>query len=223
MATTPLPNSGLAVSSFLTKSDPSSLTSDPGGLARQAVLKCLVRAQEPERATLDAGPPAVKQRRLLETRSRHLPISPTSLPAARAPAPYPQNLTPTPFHLWPHCLAQDWLRMWTPAAAVLACPGTPNEADQEQIKDTMIHAWEEDTQVSYGASLLMWHCFCDGRAMPETERAPASQPLLSAFVAHMAAVYSGKTISNYLNGVQAWHLLHSVPWLLEKREMDTIL
>jgi hypothetical protein len=39
----------------------------------------------------------------------------------------------------------------------------------------------------------------------------------------MAAAYSGKTISNYLNGVRAWHLLHGVPWALEKREMDTML
>lgn len=55
------------------------------------------------------------------------------------------------------------------------------------------------------------------------ERAPASQALLSAFVAHMATAYSGKTISNYLNGMRARHLLHNVPWLLEKREMDAML
>ena len=115
--------------------------------------------------------------------------------------------------------------MWVPATAAPTLLGTPvlNEADREQTKDTMLHVWEEDTQVSYGAGLLMWHCFCDGKAIPELERAPASQPLLSAFVAHMAVAYSGKTISNYLNGVWAWHLLHSILWLLEKREMDTML
>lgn len=87
----------------------------------------------------------------------------------------------------------------------------------------MVHAWEEDTREVYGSGLLMWHCFCDGRATPEQDRAPASQALVSAFVAHMAAAYSGKTISNYLHGVRAWHILHSVPWHLEKGEMDTIL
>ena len=86
----------------------------------------------------------------------------------------------------------------------------------------MLHAWEE-TRISYGAGLLMWHCFCDSKGLPEAERAPASQVLLSAFVAHMAAAYSGKTISNYLNGVRAWHLLHGLPWVLDKREMDTML
>jgi len=87
----------------------------------------------------------------------------------------------------------------------------------------MVHAWEEDTREAYGAGLLMWHCFCDGRAVPERERAPASQPLVSAFVSHMATAYSGKTISNYLHGVRAWHVLHSIPWHLEKNEMDAML
>lgn len=69
----------------------------------------------------------------------------------------------------------------------------------------------------------MWHCFCDGRGIPEQERAPANQALVSSFVAHMAAVYSGKTISNYLHGVRAWHIMHSVPWRIEKMEMEVML
>ena len=87
----------------------------------------------------------------------------------------------------------------------------------------MVHAWEEDTRTAYGAGLLMWHCFCDDKSVPEQDRAPATQTLLSAFVAHMAAAYAGRTISNYLNGVRAWHILHSVLWGLEKKEMDTML
>ena len=87
----------------------------------------------------------------------------------------------------------------------------------------MLHAWEEDTRVAYGAGLLMWHCFCDSRDIPERERAPENQALLSAFVAYLAATYSGKTIAGYLSGVRAWHLLHSLPWVLNKNEMDTML
>ena len=77
--------------------------------------------------------------------------------------------------------------------------------------------------MAYGAGLLMWHCFCDSKGVTERERAPASQGLLSAFVAHMAAAYSGKTIAGYLSGVRAWHLLHGIPWALEKKEMDIML
>ncbi|KAH9037602.1 hypothetical protein EDB85DRAFT_2142292 [Lactarius pseudohatsudake] len=39
----------------------------------------------------------------------------------------------------------------------------------------------------------------------------------------MAAAYSSKTISNYLNSICTWHILHSVPWVLDKKEMDTML
>lgn len=54
--------------------------------------------------------------------------------------------------------------------------------------------------------------FCDEReACPEQGRAPATQALLSVFVAHLATAYSGRTISGYLNGVRAWHILHSLP------------
>ena len=43
---------------------------------------------------------------------------------------------------------------------------------------------------------------------------------MSAFASHMAAMYYSKTISNDLNGVRMWHILHRVSWALDKREMD---
>jgi hypothetical protein len=136
----------------------------------------------------------------------------------------PPKLTPVPSLLCLHCLARDRLMLWVPADH----PPTPSEhvlssTERKQIKDTMIHAWEEEMQTSYGAGLLMWHCFCDSKGVSEQERAPACQNLLSAFVAHMATAYAGKTISSYPNSVRAWHLLHSVPWALEKAEMDIML
>ena len=136
-----------------------------------------------------------------------------------------QNLTPIPSILRPHCLAKDQLRMWIPASTHPASPDNiaANTNEQNRVKDTMVHAWEEDTRTMYRTGLLMWHCFCDEMGVSEWGRAPASQALLSAFVTHMATSYSRKTISNYLNGVQAWHILHSIPWGMEKAEMDTIL
>ena len=77
--------------------------------------------------------------------------------------------------------------------------------------------------MSYGAGLLMWHCFCDEKGIPEDGRAPATQALLRSSWHTWPAAYSGKTISGYLNGVRAWHILHSLPWALEKKEMDTML
>ena len=86
-----------------------------------------------------------------------------------------------------------------------------------------MHAWEEDTRVAYGAGLLMWHCFCDAKSIPEPGRAPATQAVISAFITHLASAYSGKTISGYLSGVQAWHILHGLPWVFDKKVVDTML
>ena len=115
--------------------------------------------------------------------------------------------------------------MWTPIfpAPEPTDANAHNEVEQEQVKEIMIHAWEEDTRIAYGAGLLMWHCFCDEKGVREEERAPATQDLVSVFVAHLAAAYSGKTISGYLNGVRAWHILHGLRWSLEKQKMEAIL
>jgi hypothetical protein len=87
----------------------------------------------------------------------------------------------------------------------------------------MSHAWEEDTRETYGSGLLVYHVYCDNKNITEHERAPASQLLLSGFVSSLAVSYSGKTISNYFYGVRAWHILHGMPWRLEKAEMETML
>lgn len=51
-------------------------------------------------------------------------------------------------------------------------PSPVNDALCEHVKDTMIHTWEEDTHEAYGSLLLMWHCFCDHKAVPKFDRAP---------------------------------------------------
>ena len=65
--------------------------------------------------------------------------------------------------------------------------------------------------------------FFDMRGVPEAERAPASRVLLLSFVSTLAAAYSGSAVSNYLYGVQAWHILHGVLWRIERIEMHTVL
>jgi hypothetical protein len=175
--------------------------------------------------TLDPEPRQLKRCKPAEAHQWDIPPPPTITQPNKRPTPYLPNLTPMPSPLRPHCLAKDRLRLWAPAIPQPPVQGNSvlSEAEHTRIKDTMIHAWEEDMRASYGAGLLMWHCFCDSKGVPEPDRAPASQTLLSAFVAHMAAAYSGKTVAGYLSGVRAWHLLHGVPWVLEKKEMDTML
>ena len=231
---TPLPEVAFPPSNSFSMNSPSQTSStlswsvsDPAQLVRNAALKRL--RQAPDLTECDRGTHHLEEHRKrhkpTEARPRPLPIPQASTPSPREPAPYPRNLTPIPSRLRPHCLARDRLKRWIPFHCFR--PNiehtTINDTDRERVKETMIHAWEEDTRAAYGAGLLMWHCFCDSRAIPEPERAPASQALVSAFVAHMAAAYSGKTISNYLYGIRAWHMLHSVPWQVESSEMETML
>lgn len=65
--------------------------------------------------------------------------------------------------------------------------------------------------------------FCNKKSIPEEDRAPASHILLLSFVSTLTGAYSGSTISNYLYGVRAWHILHGVPWQVEKPEMEVML
>ena len=98
-----------------------------------------------------------------------------------------------------------------------------SRAEQDQVKEMMLHMWEEDTRVSYGAGLLMWHCFYNGKGAPEEGRALATQVLLLVFIVYLASTYSGRMIVGYLSRVRAWHILHGLPWALEDNKMTTML
>jgi hypothetical protein len=39
----------------------------------------------------------------------------------------------------------------------------------------------------------------------------------------LAGSYSGSTISNYVHGIRAWHILHGLEWRLNPLEMDALL
>ena len=203
-------------------------TFDAGEIARKVAAKNLVRQRSPGAEGVESSddtPRAPKQRKVLEARARNLPIPPPNPSATKGPAPYPQHLTPTPSHLHPHCLAKDRLRLWSPTSRVSVPNGslTVNEVEHVCVMEIMLHAWEEDTRVAYGAGLLMWHCFCDEKGTSEEARAPVAQSLISTFIAHLVATYSGRTISGYLSGVRAWHMLHGLLWVLKNCEMDVML
>ena len=148
----------------------------------------------------------------VEGKLRNMPLPPFLLPKRR-PGPYPCNLTLKISSRHPHCLASDRLRCWLPAAprgatggeqkvsGTLNGPHVFAKEDHQCIVDVMSHTWEEDTQETYGSGLLVYHVYCDGKNIPEHERALASQLLLSGFMSTLAESYSGKTISNYFYGV----------------------
>lgn len=146
------------------------------------------------------------------------------------PAPYRAGLTPLPSPLRPHCLAREQLRLWTPIPSRNTTDRSRHplhlpEAELAQILDFMSRAWEEGTRESYGTGLLIYHVFCDQRVplVPEFQRAPISPTLLMAFISCLAGSYAGKTLSNYMHGVRAWHVLHGVPWSINENELEAAL
>lgn len=84
-------------------------------------------------------------------------------------------------------------------------------------------AWSENTRGVYGSGLLAFHVWCDRAHVSERDRAPASGSLISLFISSMAGGFAKDTVSNYLAGVRAWHILHYIPWNIDQPQYQTML
>ena len=164
-----------------------------------------------------------------------LPIQPSShfssiLPVQNPSAvislhKYPTNLTPTILDLCPHCPACDKLRLWKPTF-VRSSSGLPLEItdlDIDRLIMVISSSWQPTTHETYGAGLLVFHIFCNQRAIPEDQRCPADPLLMLTFISSCASSYSGKTLANYFYSICAWHTLHSTPWHMNAAEMKAAL
>jgi hypothetical protein len=66
--------------------------------------------------------------------------------------------------------------------------------------------------------------FLQWQVDPRAQKSPSQPaPHYTIHCTHGNCAYSGKTISNYLHRVWAWHILHSIPQHLEKHKMNTML
>jgi hypothetical protein len=158
------------------------------------------------------------------SRSHPLPIHSANLDPATLhhssgtarPTAYAPHLMPIPSPLRPHCLARDHLCLWKPAPHQAGLPSDErntflSDQDLSRIFEVTSFAWAESTQEAYSSGILAYHIHCDKRSILEYLRAPTSHPLVASFVASLAGSYSGSTISNYIHGVRAWHILHGLP------------
>ena len=158
-----------------------------------------------------------------EHRPWNMPLPISSSEKRPRPAPYCKSLVPLPSPLRLHCPANQRLRLWRPLVPRDQRSSQVSDEDLKRIQDIMAHAWELDTHATYASSLLNFMVFCDQKNIPEKDRAPASQLLIMSFISTLAAAYSGSAISNYVYGVWAWHLLHSIPWKISKPELEALL
>ncbi|KAJ7156786.1 hypothetical protein C8R46DRAFT_909818 [Mycena filopes] len=141
------------------------------------------------------------------------------------PHPYRRGLVPKPSPLRPHVLSRDRLRLWRPLVGrSTAGSGLPaSDGDIVRIFNVLTSAWTEGTTETYGSGLLSFHVFCDSKSVPEPARAPAAATLIAGFISALAGFLSGGTISNYVSGVRAWHILHGVVWSMNTAELETLL
>ncbi|KAF5345615.1 hypothetical protein D9758_015155 [Tetrapyrgos nigripes] len=65
---------------------------------------------------------------------------------------------------------------------------------------------------SYGSGLLQFTQFCDEHEIPEEAQLPADQVILTAFIGWECGKVLGKTVSQHLSGLLAWHNIHGMPW-----------
>ncbi|KAJ7110350.1 hypothetical protein C8R43DRAFT_1079423 [Mycena crocata] len=147
-----------------------------------------------------------------------------SVRGGQRPHPYRPGLVPKPSLLRPHCFARERLRRWRPLVGrSFQGTGLTSDGDLTRILDVLVNAWSESTAESYGSGLLLFHVFCDSKIVPETSRAPASPTLIADYISELAGFMSGSTISNYISGVRAWHILHGVPWAMNEPELESLL
>ncbi|KAK7002244.1 hypothetical protein R3P38DRAFT_3605132 [Favolaschia claudopus] len=61
--------------------------------------------------------------------------------------------------------------------------------------------------------LLRFNHFCDLHNIPESQRMPASEALLSIFISsYGAGLVASGTVSTWLAGLQLWHAVNFAPW-----------
>ncbi|GBE80134.1 hypothetical protein SCP_0213370 [Sparassis crispa] len=112
----------------------------------------------------------------------------------------------------PLVLASDRVLLWTtphshsfqrsldsllPSTAVL------------KLFQVMLCSLDEST---HGAGLLRFTQYCDQHRIPELQRMPASESLLSTFAASAAGAISDNTLSNWLAGLHFWHTINGAVW-----------
>ena len=102
-------------------------------------------------------------------------------------------------------------------------PTNLTDADIARICMALSTAWADTTLETYGSGLLVFHVFCDRKNISKAQCAPVSPIIMASFVATLISSYSASTISNYIHGIHAWHILHGSTWSLNHAEMDTLL
>ena len=118
--------------------------------------------------------------------------------------------------LCPHVLASERLRCWITPHALSHHDRVISQIPlsvASVLMEVMLSSLEPKTRSNYGAGLLRFTQFCDQLAIPELDRCPASETLVSAFIASYAGKQSVDCVNGWLAGLRFWHTFQGAPWL----------
>lgn len=123
------------------------------------------------------------------------------------------NLSPSIYR--PRVLARDRLLHWTTPFAIartahLLHDHTPAALDN--IRHVAASHLDSTTRTTYASGLIRFNQYCDSEHVPESRRMPASEVLLSAFIASWAGKISRSTVDTWLSGLEFWHTVNGAPW-----------
>ncbi|KIP08778.1 hypothetical protein PHLGIDRAFT_68737, partial [Phlebiopsis gigantea 11061_1 CR5-6] len=76
----------------------------------------------------------------------------------------------------------------------------------------LLRSLEPRTRKNYGTRLLRFTQFCNLRGIPESQRMPASDALLTTFVAEWSGKVAKTTVESWLAGLSFWHTLNEATW-----------
>lgn len=115
----------------------------------------------------------------------------------------------------PNVSAADRLFCWTTPFAIQRHSelfgGLPPEL-ADHAHSAIRGALAPNSKSSYAAGLLRFTQFCDRWGIPESDRMPASYPLLCAFIGEHKGTRAGGSIKNWISGLKAWHDINDAPW-----------
>ncbi|KAF5383769.1 hypothetical protein D9615_003779 [Tricholomella constricta] len=141
-------------------------------------------------------------------------IAAESFPTRSARPPSDKNYyQPSPYR--PLVPADRRLLLWTTPHSQIAHDDINSQIPpdfQPLLYERFFDSLSNSTRQSYGAGLLRFTQFCDRLRIPESLRMPASDVLLSAFVADASGSHSGDCVRNWLNGLRCWHIFNRAEW-----------
>jgi hypothetical protein len=89
-------------------------------------------------------------------------------------------------------------------------------SDATRLFEAMLASLDESTRCCYAAGLLRFTQWCDhpSRRIPEEDRMPASERLISLFISAHVGYVQPTTINNWTAGLRFWHIINGAQWVM---------